>query len=70
MNLTALNNSRKSCKETKQMKKKSDATKAGTHSSKSKAIELLKKGVAPKEIARQTKISITTINKYSISMRS
>jgi DNA-binding NarL/FixJ family response regulator len=70
MNLTALNNSRKNCKETKQMKKKADATRDSTPNSKSKAVILLKAGKSAKEVAKQTKISITTINKYSLALRS
>ena len=70
MNLDALNNSRKNCKETKQMKKRSDATKASTPNSKSKAVTLLKAGKSVKEVAKQTKISVTTINKYALALKS
>ena len=70
MNLDALNNSRKNCKETKQMKKRSDATKASIPSSKSKAVILLKAGKSVKVVAKQTKISVTTISKYSLALRS
>ena len=70
MNLDAINKSRQNCKETKQMKKKADATRASTPNSKSKAVTLLKAGKSVKEVAKQTKISVTTINKYSLALKS
>ena len=68
--LHLLNENRKACSETKQLKKKADATKASIHNGKSKAVTLLKEGKSAKEVAKQTKISITTINKYTRELRS
>ena len=64
-----INESRKKCSETKQLKKKADGTRASTHNSKSKAVTLLKAGKSAKEVAKQTKISVTTINKYSLALK-
>ena len=65
-----INESRKKCSETKQIKKKADGTRASTHNSKSLAVRLIKEGLSTKEIAKRTKVSITTINKYATDMLS
>ena len=65
MNLDALIKSRNACKETKQMKKQADSVRNSIHKGKSKAVELLKSGMQRKQVAKQTKISYETINKYA-----
>ena len=65
MDLTALINSRNACKETAQMKKQADSVRNSICKGKSKAVQLLKSGMARKVVAKQTKISYDTINKYA-----